>query len=106
MACRSPHDNGKVSVQGYSVVVLLYHSILKVSIVTPFYLLTATQNLSFEKHQNHIDGNNEKQKNFIASIKHQIKNRQFETTEKECKIGQKSRDLKWENSKRSGSEFS
>ena len=43
VACRSPYDNGKVSAQGYSVVLVLYHSIFSVSIAPLFYLLTAMQ---------------------------------------------------------------
>ena len=43
MACSFPYDNGKVSAQGYSVVLVLYHSIFSVSIAPLFYLLTAMQ---------------------------------------------------------------
>ena len=51
------------------------------------------QNLSFEKHKNFASSNNTIRKNFIASIKHQRKNRQFKTAENERKSGQKVRKI-------------
>ena len=52
------------------------------------------QNLSFEKHKNFASSNNTIRKNFIASIKHQIKKLQFQTAEFLSKSLQKSRKIK------------
>ena len=52
------------------------------------------QNLSFEKHKNFASSNNTIRKNFIASIKHQIKKLQFQTAEILSKSLQKSRKIK------------